>query len=419
LTAGLLFLARNFLARSPSHPWVSSPRFLLLLWIPLIAIAAFQALRGLYLPESMFYLADVFVAGMVMSLIGVQIAQSADHLRTLLAAVSAFGALVALHTIIYARSGIFLLATSDLGAYLDSRGDFPLQWASTSVTRVGSFLFNPDWNGAFLAMMAFAAMGLFVDAESIRAKALYFGEMALILVAVLYTYSAASVTAIGLAMVVFLALLEGRQRIRFLLTMTIGAAGGLLLLSHPLSLLLEHGSAHDALQLRQAAWETAIRVIRAYPWVGTGLGSHTYAQVATRYNVPLLVDMNNRTFDPLNSYLEIAAEAGLPALVLYASIIGVALWLALRNWRQVDSRSRALIAGAIAAIIALSANGLAIPTWTLPPLAAVGWLILGAVASPALARHDPLAPESDPGNAPCKQRGADRRPQRMDGGATW
>jgi hypothetical protein len=44
------------------------------------------------------------------------------------------------------------------------------------------------------------------------------------------------------------------------------------------------------------------------------------------------------------------------------------------------------MSGAIAALAAMSFNGLVMISWTLPPTASIGWLILGALSSPFLTK---------------------------------
>ena len=56
------------------------------------------------------------------------------------------------------------------------------------------------------------------------------------------------------------------------------------------------------------------------------------------------------------------------------------------NWVLVDKDTRPLLCGGIAAIVALSLNSFSINGWTLPPLAAIGWIILGVISSPLLAK---------------------------------
>lgn len=77
---------------------------------------------------------------------------------------------------------------------------------------------------------------------------------------------------------------------------------------------------------------------------------------------------------------------GLPVFIIFMALMLFALCLAMRNWRLVDVRTRSLLGGGIAAVIALSINSVSINGWTLPPLAAIGWLILGVISSPLLAK---------------------------------
>jgi hypothetical protein len=71
-------------------------------------------------------------------------------------------------------------------------------------------------------------------------------------------------------------------------------------------------------------------------------------------------------------------------LITFVALVLFALWLALRNRALADASTRSLLGGGIAAVMALSVNSLSINGWTLPPLAAIGWLILGLLSSPLL-----------------------------------
>jgi O-antigen ligase len=133
--------------------------------------------------------------------------------------------------------------------------------------------------------------------------------------------------------------------------------------------------------LRSGAWATAIRVIEAFPLTGIGLGLQNYALKAEPYRVPA---QYVPLVHPHNSYLELAAMAGLPVLLIFLALLLTACWFALRNWAIADIRVRPLLAAGIAAAVALSANSVSINGWTLPPLAALGWLVLGACSSPLL-----------------------------------
>ncbi len=111
------------------------------------------------------------------------------------------------------------------------------------------------------------------------------------------------------------------------------------------------------------------------------MGLQAYMLRAEPYRVP---EQYRPLAHPHNSYLELGAMAGLPVLVTFVAFILFALWQALRNWALVNVRQRALLGSGIAVVIVLSTNSLSVNVWTLPPLAAFGWVILGSVSSPLL-----------------------------------
>jgi hypothetical protein len=83
--------------------------------------------------------------------------------------------------------------------------------------------------------------------------------------------------------------------------------------------------------------------------------------------------------------LEFAALAGVPTLIVFLALLGGTLRRALSNLRVAGSQ-RPLIAGAIAALAVISANALAVNSWTILPIIVLGWLIAGAVSTPAAVR---------------------------------
>jgi hypothetical protein len=71
---------------------------------------------------------------------------------------------------------------------------------------------------------------------------------------------------------------------------------------------------------------------------------------------------------------------------MFITLLLVTLWLAFRNWQQIDVDNRPLLAGGIATAISLSWFSLSDAGWTVAPLLAIGWLILGVVSSPLFLR---------------------------------
>ena len=307
--------------------------------------------------------------------LGMLVARNKVNLRTLFQALTVLGALLAIHTIIQVTTGRFLLNTPSIDAYLAQAANFTLA-DSGGISRAGSFLRNPDWNGTFFAIMLFLPLSLFTETTSFLLKFLYFSVIFLMLIALLFTYSAGGwLSALG-GMVAFI-LIVGRSYYRILVSVFAVFIGVILVMVFPIQVnfLLQHASVPGELSLRLGAWQTAINVIRAFPLTGIGLGFSNYEQRAEPYRVPAQVVP---LVHPHNSYLELGAMAGLPVLIMFLTLLLFALWQAWRNCLQVDTGTRCLLGGGIATIVALSVNSVSINAWTLPPLAAIGWLILGS-----------------------------------------
>ena len=377
----LVLIAVMILSQSPERRWVPVPNFWL--WGLLLILALPAIPRTVDLRDSVLYYGfGLLLTPLLTYIIGVQLGTSLGRVRRLFVLLSVLAALIAAHTITAALTGTFLLASSYQTSYELAHSNFDL--LGSGLTRVGSFFGNPDFNGAFLAMMAFIPLSLMLDSRSRVAMALYAAELALILVALLFTYSAASWAALGVGLVVYLVLV-GSRRYRVAISASMGVVVALALLIFPsqLDLLVRHAQTPGTLALREAIWRTAIRIIEANPVMGIGWGQLNYIARSTLYRVP---EQPMLIAHPHDSYLEVAAMAGLPVLSLYLTLVGGVVWLAVRTYRQATIRALPLLGGGLSAIVVLSFNSVTINGWTLPPLAALAWLILGVLASPALAR---------------------------------
>jgi O-antigen ligase len=380
----LVLLSIFFLIRSPQYPWIEPPA--LWLWVLFLILpipAVIQGARGLY--DLAFYYPNIFFGALVMFWLGMLIARDRTHMRTLFWVLAVFGALLAMHTIIQATTGIIVFDTPRFDVYLAGVSNFGL--ANSNVNRAGSFFENPDWNGTFFAMMLFLPLALFTEDASLPRKFLYFTEMLLMSIALLFTYSiGAWIGALG-GMFAFI-LFAGRSFYRILVPILMVIVGVILVMVFPVQVnfQFQHLSNPGEFSLRFGAWKTALNVIRAFPITGIGLGFTNYSQRTVPYADPAqYISLAH----PHNSYLELGAMAGLPVLIVFLALLLLALWQAWRNWLQVNRGFRCLLGGGIATIVALTVNSGSINGWTLPPLAAIGWLILGAIASPLITRKPP------------------------------
>ena len=389
----LALLLIFFLARSPQHPW-AEPRAMWL-WLLFLALALFPAIRGATNAyDAAFYYPNIFLGALIAFWLGTLIARNSSSVRRFFNVLAVFATLLAVITIIQAKTGTLLLGSSRADLVLASVSNYELVTGG-SVQRFGSFFIDPNWNGAFFSMMIFIPLGLFVESSTFSKKVLYLLEAVIMLPALLFTYSIGSEVAAIAGLVVFVALV-GRigPRIQITIFILIAATVLLIVFQSQANLLFQRTQDPNELMLRNGAWLTAIRVIQAFPLTGVGLGFEIYQQLSNAYRVPAQPVL---LAHPHNSYLELGAMAGLPVAITFVSLILFNLWLAYHNWRLADMRTRSLLAGGIAAVIALSANSFSINGWTLPPLAVIGWLTLGVLSSPLFRRSQTSGME--PGEA--------------------
>ncbi len=376
----LMVLLSFFISRSSRYPW-TQPRALWL-WMMYLALTIFPATRGAFTRyDAAFYYPNIVFGALLMFWLGTVLARDAEHVRRFFKMLAAVGMFLAIITIIQDRTGTLLFSTSHFDAFLVSVSNFNITHGS-NVDRLGSFLVNPDWNGAFFAILLCIPLGLFVESDSFLAKLLYLLEALIILPALLFTYSIGAWVSAGVGIVVFVVLAD-RMSYRLWISTFLVIAALTLYIGFPaqIALLFQHASNPTALMLREGAWKTALMVMKAFPLTGTGMGLQAYMLRADPYRV---LEQYRPLAHPHNSFLELGAMAGIPVLVTFVALILFALRQALHNWMLVNVKQRILLGSGIAAVVALNINSLSVNVWTLPPLAAFGWVILGVISSPLL-----------------------------------
>jgi O-antigen ligase len=103
-------------------------------------------------------------------------------------------------------------------------------------------------------------------------------------------------------------------------------------------------------QGRLAAYQSTLRIIKDYPWFGTGLGTFTSAFPAYRSgNISIYGVWNAAHSTPL----ELAAELGIPLTIVFAVAWNVALLVLLRGTRRSRRETVVPLAALAVALIAL------------------------------------------------------------------
>jgi O-antigen ligase len=213
------------------------------------------------------------------------------------------------------------------------------------------------------------------------------GATALISGGVLMSKSRAGL--IGFSAAALFALIGGwRQfgrRGRFgLVSLVLGLLTGALMISNPARVVNRLGEAgEDSWGGRPMIWQTTRALIARYPITGVGYGA--YEGAMPLYQPPPRGMMMNHAH---NQYLEIAAEGGVPGILLFAAALVMLVRLHIRRQRHDRSAHRYLRSGALVGLAGLAVQSI----WETPLLTpAVLWL---AAAAAGIATSSPPASAS-------------------------
>ena len=376
----LALLLFFFLARSPQRPWMEPHA--LWLWLLFLVIALFPVPRGLNLHDGETYYITIIFSALTVFWLGLLVGRDVANIRRLFEFLAVFGILIAMHTIIQGLTGIILFKVIHPGTI--PRDPTTFEVFETGLLRADGFFLNPDTNATFFATLLFLPMGLFVHSSSLPKKVFYLVGVFIILLALLFTYSTGSLSA-ALAGVFCFLMFVGRSRYRILVPLFIFIAVVALVVIFPsqIDTQFKHLGASYEWPLRLGAWLTALNVIRAFPLTGLGLGDTVYIVRSDPYRVP---EQFIPLYHPHSSYLEFATQGGLPLLVVVLALLVLTMRQAWRNWALAKIDTRPLLAAGLTAVLTLCFNSLVNPGWTIAPLASIGWLILGAISSPLLAK---------------------------------
>lgn len=137
------------------------------------------------------------------------------------------------------------------------------------------------------------------------------------------------------------------------------------------------GTFDTSITVRLALYESGLRMLRASPMFGWGLGSFPHAFAPFQDDsIPGIVDHIH------NDWLELALDCGLVGLVAFALSI-IVLWCksALALLRADSGESRMIVAGALAAVAAYSLHGLVDFSMHVPANAALFLCIVGSLSA--------------------------------------
>ncbi len=379
----LVMLSVCYLGRSAKHPWIK-PRAIWL-WILFLILTIYPAIKGaLDLYDADTFYPSFILSAFIMFWLGNIVAKDISAVRRVFQLLSIFVTFVAIHTMIEATTGKFLFESARAEAALAQNSYLLVQNLGAQISRAGSFLGHPNGNATFLALSFFLPLGLFMESKQFWAKMIYLLETLLILLALMFTYSTGAWIGLLIGLLAFV-IFVGQIRSSVLLLTLIALLTVIVftVFSSQLALQLSHASANNESSLHLGGWQTAIRVIEAYPLSGVGLGLQAYLTRSMPYIVPAQL---TPLTEPDNSFLELGAMAGIPVMLIFILLLGYVFWSSWRIWRAIDVRYRPLLGGGIAALVTITINSLSIDGWS-GQMAKLAWLIAGLITSPFLVRY--------------------------------
>ncbi|TMC18174.1 MAG: O-antigen ligase family protein [Chloroflexi bacterium] len=379
----LTFFAIRYFGRSTDRLW-STPRATAL-WFSFLLLNIYATIEGgdFNLRNAFSFYLNIILSPFLLYWLGNMVAKDISSLRHAFRWIAILATFMAVHTIIEATTGQFLFEVTRSGAAASANSTF--QIPGSSLLRADSFLGNPDANGLMLSTSFALPLGLFLESRQLWKKIIYLLEALLILLALLFTYSTGAWTAVGIGMLIFL-FLTGKKRYAVLLLVVVLLVIGIsfVLLPSHIEAFLSHSSSDGHLSLHMADWQTALRVIEAYPLFGVGLGNQAYLIRAEPYRVP---EQYIPLAEPDNSFVQWGATSGIPTMLVFVALLIVVIWYAWRNWQAIDVCYRPLVAGGMIALIVLSVGSLSTDGWTdSAAMGYLGWLIAGLVSSTFIGR---------------------------------
>jgi O-antigen ligase len=142
---------------------------------------------------------------------------------------------------------------------------------------------------------------------------------------------------------------------------------------------------------RQGMWDKSVRMIRDRPMLGWGVGAYPMQQalyfhpdVPTRAQIQIAVLGRGLLENAHNTYLQLAAELGLPGLALYLGVFGAFFGTGLRALPRLRKGfRRSVLIAALAAAAAHLVSAIGSPAWEFAECSLFLWAVLaiGMVAA--------------------------------------
>ena len=232
----------------------------------------------------------------------------------------------------------------------------PPQAQADLTTRISGTIGDPNELAALLvAGTAFAVALTVVSRKNPVARLLAISAVLLFLFGIFYTVSRGGLVALGVA-IIAACLMSGRYRLQAAI---VGVATVLFVVGYYATVAgvdqRDRVTTVNGGSGRSDIWKVGWRMVEDKPVIGVGSGNFNIASIHYLLVAPGAIERDEFIVDTPkvahNSYLQVLAELGIVGLALFLSIIGFAIWCALRAARwfgrvgdtQMEIISRAMV----------------------------------------------------------------------------
>lgn len=215
------------------------------------------------------------------------------------------------------------------------------------VVRITGTALDPNDYAMHLVILVPIIFALLFNYRNFIVKGILVFVLALFILNIVFTYSRGGMIAFGLVLV-FSVLGFSVQRKKVLLPLVLILLGALVLVPIIPEKYWERAKSitdfrDPAIQARLDTWKTGLGMIADHPVKGVGLGAFRYEYISRAY---MSTDVKTRVaFFSHNAYIQIGAEVGIPALVIFMLLLAFSIADLARTERYFLSKGDMLFAG--------------------------------------------------------------------------
>lgn len=218
--------------------------------------------------------------------------------------------------------------------------------------RVFSTLYNPNLLAGFLVTIMAIAGGLGLSDCRLKAKLIFFGLIMVMGVCLVLTYSRGAWLSLLAAFVTFGILYNRKLLWLLVLVPAVMLLGHDVFLERMLSII---NPTDTSTTVRLALWQSTLTMIHDHPLLGIGWGS--YLLVYPHYNF-FVHNCGTKIVHAHNMYLHIAAEIGIPGLLVFLALLFGHIRYAYRLAVSITvSWGAGLMLGILAALLGITIGG--------------------------------------------------------------